>query len=62
MFHLLQKYPNISRAIINDINPHLIHTYEAIKNNPEELVSKLSKIQAAYKALAVTELQKSFFY
>lgn len=61
MFHLLQKYPNISRAIINDINPHLIHTYEAIKNNPEELVSKLSKIQAAYKALAVTELQKSFF-
>lgn len=31
MFHLLQKYPNISRAIINDINPHLIHTYQVIK-------------------------------
>ena len=61
MFHLLQKYPNISKAIINDINPHLIHTYEAIKNHPDELISTLAKIQSTYRALAVTELQKGFF-
>lgn len=30
LFFMLQKYPNIKRAIINDINPHLIKTYTVI--------------------------------
>lgn len=61
MFHLLQKYPNISRAIINDINPHLIHSYQAIKYHPEELISRLTQIQSTYRALTGTETQKGFF-
>lgn len=61
LFHLLQKYSNISRAIINDINLHLIHAYQAIKNHPEELIAMLSQIQYDYRRLAGTEMQKEYF-
>lgn len=61
LFYLLQKYPNISKAIINDINPHLIHAYEAIKNQPEELIIKLSELQSSYRALKEGDPQKNFF-
>lgn len=61
LFYLLQKYPNISKAIINDINPHLIHTYEAIKFHPEELIMALSQLQSSYKALDEGDPQKNFF-
>ena len=61
MFYLIQKYPNISKAIINDINLHLIHTSQAIKSHPEELIVWLSQIQTAYHALDGIEKQKQFF-
>lgn len=61
MFYLLQKYPNITKAVINDINPHLIHTYQAIKHYPEELILKLSKIQSKYSKLKEVEVQKDYF-
>ena len=32
LFFMLQRYPNIKRAIINDINPHLIKTYGIISH------------------------------
>lgn len=61
LFFLLQKYPNITKAVINDINPHLIHTYQAVKYCPEELISKLSEIQTIYQNLNNTEAQKDYF-
>lgn len=27
LFHMLQKFPNIGRVVINDINPHLVTAY-----------------------------------
>lgn len=61
LFYLLQKYPNISKPIINDINPHLIHAYQAIKNHSDELIICLSQIQSSYRALSEVEVQKEFF-
>lgn len=61
LFYLLQKYPNISKAIINDINPHLIHAYQAIKNHSDELILCLSQIQSLYRELSEVEAQKKFF-
>lgn len=61
MFHLLQKYPNITKAVVNDINPHLIHTYQAIKNYPDDLIIKLSEIQSKFYALKGIEAQKNYF-
>ena len=33
LFWILQEFPNIKRAIINDINAELICTYRVIQNN-----------------------------
>ena len=45
LFHMLQTYPNITRAIINDSNLDLIRTYNTVRDRAKELVSELKKIQ-----------------
>lgn len=51
LFWLLQKYANISHAIINDINPDLINAYHVIKESPNELIDILMQFQNAYNSL-----------
>ena len=51
MFWILQEFPNITRAIINDINKELICTYRVIKSDVEELILELTRIQTEYLAL-----------
>lgn len=48
MFWILQAYPNIEKAVINDINEELICTYRVIKESVEKLISALSRIQEEY--------------
>ncbi len=55
LFWILQTYPNIKRAIINDINQELISTYLAIQNDVENLIQELLKFQQEYISLAPTE-------
>jgi len=60
LFWILQRYKNITHAIINDINKDLIDTYTTIKYNPSELILELKKIQDDY--LKLTEnARKEFF-
>jgi len=40
LFWILQKYPNIKKAVINDINSDLINAYKTIKDNVEGLILK----------------------
>ncbi len=51
LFWILQEYPNITRAIINDINEELICTYRVIKSDVENLILELDRIQNEYLAL-----------
>lgn len=60
MFWILQAYPNIERAVINDINEELICTYRVIKESAEKLISALSIIQAEYTPLNA-EARKDYF-
>ncbi|MDD3501610.1 MAG: DNA adenine methylase, partial [Candidatus Cloacimonetes bacterium] len=60
LFWILQKYPNIKRAIINDLNHDLINTYKIVKDNPKELIESLSDIQHKYLSLQEND-RKSFF-
>lgn len=60
LFWILQTYPNIKRAIINDINAELICTYRVIQNNVEDLICLLAKIQEQYISLN-TEERKDYF-
>ena len=42
LFFMLQHFPNIKHVVINDINSNLTKAYQIIKENPDELVEKLS--------------------
>lgn len=61
LFYMLQKYPNIKRAIINDINPHLIKTYGIIRDEPYSLIDALNDLQNQFKALADYDKQKELY-
>lgn len=61
LFFMLQKYHNIKRAIINDINPHLIKTYRVIRDEPFSLIDTLNELQNTFKALGEYDRQKDFY-
>lgn len=61
LFFMLQKYPNIKRAIINDINPHLVKTYSVIRDQPYSLIEYLDDLQSNYRQLTDYEVQKEFY-
>jgi len=48
LFYMLQRYPNIRRAVINDINPDLTTCYRTVRDMPDELIAFLTDIQNAY--------------
>lgn len=61
LFYILQKYANINRVIINDINPYLTIAYRVVKENSEKLINRLLKLENEYYALDNEEAQKTFF-
>ena len=61
LFYMLQKYTNIKRAIINDINPHLIKTYRVIRDDPHSLINALDDLQNQFKALEDYDKQKELY-
>lgn len=61
LFFMLQNYPNIERAIINDLNPNLIKAYNTIKESPESLINALSTIQKEYLNITEEEKRKEFY-
>lgn len=48
LFHMLRNHPNITRAVINDINPDLIHCYELIAHHPDRLIARLRELENNY--------------
>ena len=60
LFWILQQYPNITKAIINDINPDLTTAYKTIKDTPFKLVQFLQTIQDEY--LPLTEDKRKEYY
>ena len=61
LFYMLQRYPNIKYALINDINPDLVNCYRTVRDNPEQLIESLIDIEDAYFALPSEERRKEFF-
>lgn len=60
LFWILQAYPNIQRAVINDINNELVCTYRVIKQDVESLISELTGMQTEYLTLNA-EQRKEYF-
>lgn len=48
VFYLLKTHPEIKKIYLSDINEELIITYNAIKNNIEELISLLKEYKSKH--------------
>lgn len=61
LFYVLQQYPNIRHAVINDVNPDLTTCYRVVRDMPEQLIISCEEIQGAYNALRTEEARREFF-
>lgn len=63
LFWMLNNFPNLEKAVINDINEDLINTYKIIASKPKELISILTTLQNEYHALeSDNEGKKEYYY
>lgn len=62
LFWMLNNYPNMEKAVINDINEDLINTYRIIASNPNELITCLDVLQQEYHTLDLQEIEKKEYY
>lgn len=61
LFHMLQKYPNIKHAVINDINQDLTTCYKTVRDHVEELISALKDMQDTYLHVKDSDARKEIF-
>lgn len=62
LFWMLNNFPNLEKAVINDINEDLINTYKTIASRPTELISILETLQNEFHALEGSEDNKKLYY
>ncbi len=62
LFWMLNNYPNLQKAVINDINEDLINTYKTIASRPKELISILETFQQEYHGMEGQEEAKKEYY
>ena len=61
LFYMLRTYPNIRRAVINDINPDLVKAYRTVKVQPDTLITRLTHLQKEYLGIPEEENRKEFY-
>ena len=61
LFHVLVKYPNISRAVVNDMNADLVTCYRVVKEKPDALIAALKQLQNEYWNLKGEASRKKMF-
>ena len=61
LFWVLKTYPNVSRAVINDINTDLFNAYQSIKISPGILVAALAELQNEYNSISTEEAKREFY-
>jgi len=62
LFWMLNNFPKLEKAVINDINSDLINTYKTIASNPKELISILKDLQSDFHSLQYNEEKKKEYY
>jgi len=62
LFWMLNNFPKLEKAVINDINEDLINTYKTIASRPTELISILEIFQNEFHALEGSEDNKKLYY
>jgi DNA adenine methylase len=63
LFWMLREFPNLKKAVINDINADLINTYKIIAEHPKALISHLRVFQNEFQEFANnSEGRKAYYY
>jgi len=63
LFWMLNNFPKMQKAVINDINADLINTYNIIASKPKELISILNIFQNEFHELNLeAENKKEYYY
>jgi len=62
LFWLLEEFPNLEKAIINDINQDLTNSYLTIKHNVQELIQILKKREIEYHSISENQEKKKKYY
>ncbi|NDA90391.1 MAG: Dam family site-specific DNA-(adenine-N6)-methyltransferase, partial [Alphaproteobacteria bacterium] len=62
LFWVLNNFPKLEKAVINDINEDLINTYKTIASRPTELISLLEILQTEFHSLEGNEENKKLYY
>ena len=63
LFWILNNFPNVEKAVINDINADLTNTYKVIASKTKNLISVLEQLQGEFHALELLEdKKKEYFY
>ena len=63
LFWMLNNFPNLKQALINDINEDLINIYKTIASRPKELISILQTLQNEFHGLeGKYEEKKEYYY
>lgn len=62
LFWILNNFPKLEKAVINDINEDLINVYEVIATKPKELISILMDFQNEYHSLENNQEDKLQYY
>lgn len=63
LFWMLNNFPSLEKAVINDINGDLINTYNTIAQKPNELISVLKQLQEEFHGFENdVDDKKIYFY
>lgn len=62
LFWMLNQFPNLKKAAINDINADLIIAYKIIRDEPQTLIEILKEFQSEYHELETDEEKKKSYY
>jgi len=62
LFWILNNFPKVEKAVINDINADLTNVYKIIASNPTELISVLKDFQEEYHSIDLEVDNKREYY
>jgi DNA adenine methylase len=62
LFWILNNFPKVEKAVINDINADLTNTYKVIASKPKEIVSILKQLEEEYHSIDLQEENKREYY
>ena len=62
LFYMLQRFGNIKKAVINDVNEDLILAYRTIRDDVEPLIVRLAEMEKEYLSIDNQEARSQMFY